>query len=284
LAQEIDKKLRKGSNDMTGSSGYATIDDLPVYYELHGEALTGHKTPMVLLHGGLMTIETGFMEDLIPRFERTRPVIAIEQQGHGHTGDRGEPVTVRRMVEDTAGVLAHLDVKQADFFGHSLGGMIAMGLAIHHASLVRNVISVSSFYSLDGMLPELVKLQRDPTHQPSAELMQLLPTEADFAAMRQSFLRYAPDPAAWEPIVAKVNTMLSEWEGWTNAELQTVQAPVLVAIGDNDFTRIEHAAEMARLIPRAQLAVLPGTTHMSILKRGDWIIPMVEALEALAED
>jgi pimeloyl-ACP methyl ester carboxylesterase len=260
-----------------GNSGYATIDGLRVYYELYGGPPNAGKTPMVLLHGGVMSIETAFADDFIPRFARTRPVIAIEQQGHGHTGDRDGPVELGQMVEDTAGVLKHLGVGQAHLFGHSLGGMIAMGVAIRHPSVVRSVTAVGSTYNLEGMLPELVKLQRNPTHQPSPELTLLLPTEADFAAWRASFERSAPDPAAFDHILEKLNTMLTAWEGWTQDELRSVRAPVLVAIGDNDFTRIEHAAEMARLIPDAQLAVLPGTTHLSILQRGAWLEPMVEA-------
>jgi pimeloyl-ACP methyl ester carboxylesterase len=78
-------------------------------------------------------------------------------------------------------------------------------------------------------------------------------------------------------VLAKLNKMLAEWKGWTQAQLRAVRAPVLLVIGDNDFVRIEHAAEMARLIPSAQLAVLPGTTHMSILQRGAWLSPLIEA-------
>ncbi|MDQ2830072.1 MAG: class A beta-lactamase-related serine hydrolase, partial [Chloroflexota bacterium] len=105
----------------------------------------------------------------------------------------------------------------------------------------------------------------------------LLPTEADFSAWHASFQRNAPDPTAFDALPVKVNKMLTEWKGWSQAELRAVRAPVLLVIGDHDFVRIEHAAEMARLIPNAQLAVLPGTTHMTILKRGAWIEPMFEA-------
>jgi pimeloyl-ACP methyl ester carboxylesterase len=260
------------------NSGYATVDGLRVYYELHGGAPNAGKTPIVLLHGGVMSIDTAFADDLLPRFARTRPVIAIEQQGHGHTADRDGPPEVNRMVDDTAGVLAHLGVKQAHFVGHSLGGMISTGMAIRHPNLVRSVTALSSTYTLDGMLPELVKMQRDdPAHQPSADLIPLLPTEADFAAWQASYQRNAPDPAAFDRVLAKLNKMLAEWKGWTQAQLRAVRAPVLLVIGDNDFVRIEHAAEMARLIPGAQLAVLPGTTHMSILQRGAWLSPLIEA-------
>ncbi|HET6159870.1 MAG TPA: alpha/beta hydrolase [Dongiaceae bacterium] len=260
----------------SGSSGYAPVDGLKVYYELHGASLDTGKIPIVLLHGGAMSIETAFAGDLLPRFARTRPVIAIEQQGHGHTGDREGPVTIDRMVEDTAGVLAHLKIKQAHLLGHSLGGIIAMGMAIRHADLVASMTPLSAFYNLEGMLPELVKLQRGQIQQPSPALAPLLPTEADFAAWRTGFERDNPDPAGFDRALAKLNQMLADWPGWSEAELRSVRAPTLVAIGDNDFTRIEHAAEMMRLIPGARLAILPGTTHMSSVRRGAWLEPMVE--------
>lgn len=258
-------------------SGYAMIAGLRVYYEWHGGAPDAGPVPIVLLHGGAMTIETAFTPDLIPRFARTRPVIAIEQQGHGHTGDRPGPITIDRMVEDTAGVLAHLKVRSADLFGHSLGGMVATGLAIRHPDVVRSVATLGTPYKLEGFLPDLVRIQRDPTLTPPPALIPLLPTEADFATWRASFERSAPDPTVFEPILARLNTMLANWSGWTEAELRAIRAPVLVAIGDNDFVRIEHAAEMARLIPDARLAVLPGTTHLGIVKRGAWLEPMIEA-------
>lgn len=149
-------------------------------------------------------------------------------------------------------------------------------MAIHHSRIVRSVTVLSAFSNLDGMLPELAQMQRNPSHQPSSELIPLLPTETDFATWQASFQRNAPDPAAFERFLAKVNTMLATWEGWTDAEIRAIRSPALIAIGDNDFVRVEHAAEIARLIPDAQLAVLPGTTHMTMLKRGTWVMPMIE--------
>lgn len=142
---------------------------------------------------------------------------------------------------------------------------------------MRSVTALSAFYVLDGMLPELVRMQRDPSVQPSAALVPLLPTEADFAAWRSSYERSNPDPKSFDRSLAKLNAMLALWPGWSEAELRSIRAPFLVAIGDNDFVRIEHAASMKRLIAGAQLAVLPGTTHMDIIKRVAWWGPMMDA-------
>jgi pimeloyl-ACP methyl ester carboxylesterase len=258
------------------SSGYANVDGLDVYYEVHGGPLTAGVAPFVLMHGGAMAIETAFAGRLLPQLAALRPVIAIEQQGHGHTADRPTQPSVTRMVEDTTGVLDHLGVERAHMVGHSLGGMVANGMAILRPERTESATIMSATYVLEGMLPDIVAVQRDPTHQPAPETAALFPTEADFAAWVEHYNRVAPDPAAFETVLGKLNTMLAEWPGWTRDQLRAIQAPTLLIIGDNDFVRIEHAAEMARLIPGCRLAVLPGTTHMNITSRGDLLVPMIQ--------
>jgi pimeloyl-ACP methyl ester carboxylesterase len=258
-------------------SGRAMSDGLGVYYEVHGGPLAG-RTPMVLVAGGLMPIEIAFAPDLLPRFARHRPVIAIEPQGHGHTGDRATAPSMEQMAEDVRAVLDHLKVGKAHLLGHSLGGMILTGLAIRHPGRVASLVPVSAPYAFDGMLPELVLLQRDPTRVPSPQLAPLLPTQADFASWKAVYERVNPDPGSFDRVVGKLNGMLAAWPGWRPEEVAAIKAPTLVALGDNDFMRVDFAAEMARLIPHAQLAVLPDTTHMDICrKRGAWLEPMVEA-------
>lgn len=270
-----DKGLAMETKTKTG--GYADIDGLSIYYELHGGSPSGGRTPMVLLPGGVMAIDTALAPDLIPRFSRTWPIIAIEPQGHGRSGDREGPMKLGRMSDDIAGVLRRLGVGQAHLFGHSMGGMIATSLAIRHPDLVASLTAVGITYNLDGYLPELAKLQRGEIKEPSAELAPLLPTEADFASWQANYNKHNPKPETFFPVLEKLNAMLASWEGWTPAQLGAIRAKTLLAIGDNDFTRIEHAAEMKRLIPGAQLAVLPGTTHMSIIERGAWLEPLIAA-------
>jgi len=259
-------------------AGYAPVDGLKVYYEIHGGPIAAGAVPFVLIHGGVMAIETAFAgRRLLPLLAHRRPVIAIELQGHGHTGDRPGPITLERLADDAAGVLAHLGVARAHFVGHSLGGMTSLGVAVRHPERVASVTAISAMYRLEGFLPELVVMQRDPAHKPSAELVPLLPTQKDFAAWTAHYERVAPDPKAFGSVLGRLNGLLAGWKGFSEAELGAIGAPTLLAIGDNDFTRIEHAAEMKRLIPGARLAVLPGTTHMNIIDRGDWLAPMIEA-------
>ena len=259
-------------------TGYAEADGIGIYYEIHGGPLRAGDRPFLLIPGGVMAIETAFTgRRLLPLLAEQRPVIAIEQQGHAHTADRPGPMTVERLADDVAAVMDHLGVAKAHLVGHSLGGMAAVETAVRHPDRCASVSALSVSYTLEGYLPELALMQRDPTHVPSAELIPLLPTQADFASWKALYDRAAPNPEAFDEVLAKLNGMLTAWPGWTPAELGAIRAPVLLALGDNDFVRVEHAAEMKRLIPGAQLAVLPGTTHMSIIDRGDWLVPLIEA-------
>jgi pimeloyl-ACP methyl ester carboxylesterase len=265
----------------TKMSGYAPVDGLDVYYEVHGGALDTGTTPLVLLPGGLMAIETAWEADALPRFARTRPVIAIELQGHGHTADRDTDPQFSQLAADVAGVLDHLGVKRAHLLGHSLGGIVAAQVAMQRPDVVETLTVLSIIYQLDGWLEELRMFQRNPTtHQPSPELLPLLPTAEDAASWHDNFTRFNPKPESWDEVVAKVNVMVTTWAGWTEEQVRSIQAPTLVAIGDNDYSRIEHAEKMYRLIPNAKLAVLPNTTHFTIQLRGAWLEPMLEEMIA----
>ena len=197
------------------TSGYAPLDGLDVYYELHGGPLAGGAIPMVVIAGGLQTIETDLSRTVIPRFVGARPVIAIEPQCHGHTGDReGAPVSLDRMADDVAGVLAHLNVERAHLVGFSLGGMICTAAAIRHPKIAASLSALAVSYNLDGYQPELAKLQRDPTHVPSPDLAALLPTEADFQSWQESYARANAKPDSFMASVERVNAMAGRPPNW----------------------------------------------------------------------
>jgi pimeloyl-ACP methyl ester carboxylesterase len=134
-------------------TGYAPINGLSMYYEIYGEG-----RPLILLHGAYMTIDT--MGPILPGLAATRQVIAAEQQGHGHTADIDRPITYEQMADDTAALLAHLDVGEADVFGFSMGGGVALQLAIRHPAVVRRLVVASASYTSDGMHQVAVEMSR----------------------------------------------------------------------------------------------------------------------------
>ncbi len=234
---------------------FADVNGLHLYYEQHGDG-----PPLVLLHGGLLTIELSFGV-AIPVLARHHRVIAVELQGHGRTADIDRPMTVESLAADVVGLLDQLGIEQTDLFGFSLGGLTTYQLLVDHPSRVRKAVIASA----------------DCRNDRGGEVHpERLPTEADFVAMRAAYSAVAPDPAHFEVFVQKAIAMIHGCHGWTDDQLRGIESPVLVMIGDTDFILVPNAAEAARLLPHAQLAVLPRTTHMD-MTRSELAVTVVES-------
>jgi pimeloyl-ACP methyl ester carboxylesterase len=252
----------------TPQTGYAPVNGLNMYYEIHG---TG--SPLVVLHGAYMTIE--LMGELVPGLARSRQVIAVEFQGHGHTADIDRPIAYEQLADDTAALLRHLGIGHADVYGYSLGGGVALQVAIRHPGLVRKLVVVSASHTSDGMYPEVL-----------AAIEQITPEAFDGTPWREAYDRTAPRPGAFPALVAKLKELDLTPFAWPPEAVRAITAPTLIVIGDADGTRPEHAVEMFRLrgggvfgdlagLPASQLAVLPGTTHLGLLDRAEWLLAMV---------
>ena len=244
-------------------SGYAPVNRLKMYYEIHG-ATDGKNPPLVLLHGGGSTIETSF-GNVLPSFAKTRQIIAFEQQGHGHTADIDRPFTFEQSADDTAALLRYLKIERADFFGYSNGGNVALQVAIRHPNLVHKLVVASAMFKRDGLYPELWESMKHAT-------LESMPAE-----LRETYLRVAPNPGNLRVFHDKCVKRMLEFKDWRLEDIQSINAPTMVMIGDDDIVRPEHAVEMFRVLPHAQLAVLPGTDHMTLVERADWQVSMIEA-------
>jgi pimeloyl-ACP methyl ester carboxylesterase len=239
---------------------YAHVRGLDVYYETHGVG-----APLVLLHGGLLTIELTFAR-MLPSLAKARKVVAIELQGHGRTADIDRELTLEGCADDVVGVLDELGFDRADFFGFSLGGLVALRLAMRHPERAGRLAVAGVHFRADGYHPDIFDMAADSTR---------LPTQADRQAMLDAYAAVAPDPERFEVVQAKASA-IPERLDWSPADLGSVRSPVLIIIGDNDFVRVEHAARMRELIPNARLAVLPGCTHVEVTRRADLVLPLVE--------
>ncbi|MDQ1275566.1 MAG: Alpha/beta hydrolase [Euryarchaeota archaeon] len=240
-----------------------------MYYEIHG---TG--SPLVLLHGSLTTIDTSFGR-ILPSLAKTRQVIAVEQQGHGRTADIDRPLTYEQMAEDTIELLRQLKIEKADFFGYSMGAAIALQIVIKHPDLVRKLVVVSVSYNNDGLYPEVLEGEE-----------KLKPEDLDGTEWQKAYARIAPNPEQWHTLIEKEKQLTREFKGWTPEEIKAIKAPTLIITGDSDIVRPEHVIEIFRLLgggvagdliglPRSRLAVLPGTTHVTLVERADWLLSMI---------
>jgi pimeloyl-ACP methyl ester carboxylesterase len=258
----------------SGAGSYASVNGLEMYYEIHG---TGE--PLVLLHGAYMTIDA--MGEVVPSLAKTRRVIAVELQGHGRTADIDRPLSYEQMADDTAALLRRIGIEEADIFGYSMGGGIALQVTIRHPEVVRKLVLASVYYNNEGVYPEML------------EAIETITPEA-FAGTpwREEYDRIAPNPEDFPTLVAKLKELDLTFVGWPPEDIQAIEAPALVIIGDSDVVRPEHTVEMFRLmgggvagdlagLPSSRLAVLPGTTHVGLVERSDLLVSMIgEFLDA----
>jgi pimeloyl-ACP methyl ester carboxylesterase len=239
-----------------GAMAYASVNGLQLYYETHGSG-----RPLVLLHGGVQTVDLSFGPMLEP-LAAGRQVIAVELQGHGHTADTDREMTIEALAGDVVALLDHLGVAEADLFGFSLGGLVAYAVALGKPTRVGKLIVASS------------DAHRPPGRESAPLDEARMPTPADFQAMRDSYDAVAPDPAHFDEFAARVTAMVHEFPGWVD-ELRSLQAPTLLVFGDRDFSPLRDVVELTDLLPDAQLAVLPGTTHIGVTQRPRELLALI---------
>jgi pimeloyl-ACP methyl ester carboxylesterase len=278
--------LREGeAMTQTGpQTGYAPVNGLQMYYEIHGRG----GVPLVLLHGAYSNFETDFGK-LLPLLTASRQVIGVEQQGHGHTADIDRPLSYEQMADDTAALLRFLALDQVDVFGYSLGGGVGLQLAVRHPELVRKLIAAGgTSFSPEGFYPEVLAGLNGMTAEAMTQALAGTP-------WHEAYMRIAPDPDAWGALVEKKMDLDRRWQGWTPETIQSIAAPVLLIIGDSDIVRPEHTVEFFRLLgggvpgdltglPKSQLAVLPGTTHVTLMwNHPEWLAAMIEPFLVAAD-
>ena len=252
-------------------TGYAPVNGLQMYYEIHGAA---GRPLLLLLHGGLFNIDLQFGQ-LLPGLAATRQVIAADFQGHGRTGDIDRPLTSADLASDVVGLLRHLGIARADVFGFSVGGAVALHLAIKHPELVRKLVVSSVSFHPDGDRPE------------NSEAVEALTVDAIAGTpMEQDYRAKSPNPDKLQDLLDKLGQFDAGFTGWADADIQGIAAPTLITIGDCDAVRLDHAVRFLQLrggdvngdfvgVPASQLAVFPGTTHFFGLAKTDLVLGAV---------
>jgi len=247
-----------------GKTGYAPVNGLNLYYEIHGAG-----EPLILLHGGLGS--TAMVGELVPFFARSRQVITVDLQAHGRTADIDRPITLEAMADDIAGLMKYLHIEKADVMGYSLGGGTALQTAIRHPEQVRKLVVVSTVFRRDGWYPEILG-QMTQMGPATAEMMKPSPLYKLYASI-------APHPEDFPKLVGKLGDLLRKDYDWSK-DVAGMKAQTMLVFGDADAIRPEHMIEFFGLLgggkkdagwdasgmSSARLAILPGATHYNILE------------------
>lgn len=251
-------------------SGYAPVNGIKVYYEVYGEG-----RPIVLLHGAFMTI-AGNWGELIPELSKTRKVIAIEFQGHGHTPFSNRKLSDTTFASDVLGVMDYLKIDSADVLGYSMGGSVAYEFAIQNPERLRKLVIISSTYKSTGWLPEV-----------NEAFKAFKPEFFDNSPMKAAYDAVAPDTTKWTNFIEQMIAFARTPFDLGDSNISKIVAPVLIISGDNDgLDKIELmktykllgggvTADMAPM-PKSQLAIIPSQGHVSLMMQTKTILSYVE--------
>jgi len=222
-------------------SGYSDVNGLKMYYEIHGEGF-----PLVLIHGGGSTIQSTFGR-IIPELAKNHKVIAVEMQAHGRTKDIDRPLSFTQDADDISALLKNLGIPKADIFGFSNGASTTLQIAIRHPEQVRKIVVASTMSKKSGAPAGFWEMMSKAT-------FEQMPKK-----LKEAYLEVNPGDSAG--LMKMYNRDVARMQSFTDIkdeDLKKIQALALIICGDKDVNTPEHAVEMSKLIPNAQLAIFPG--------------------------
>ena len=240
-------KIEYGSNPKAGK--YINIGDIKVYYETYGKG-----EPLLLLHGNSGSIEN--FTDQIPEFSKHFKVIAIDSRAQGRTTDSEKEITYALMASDVSELIDRLNLGKVNIVGWSDGGNIGLELAFSHPEKVLKVVTFGANYTHENFLAppdSAIMLPDDPLIKSSSAMMKRYGT---------AFERLSPDTTRKVIIQKKLAELMEKYPNFTLAQLNTINVPFLIVVGDHDLIKINQTVDLFTNLPKAQLFVVPGTSHI----------------------
>src|SRR5215510_498682 len=255
-----------GQKVKPSNSGYAPVNGVKVYYEVYGKG-----EPLVLLHGAFYTIGLNWSE-LIPELSKTRKVIAIEMQGHGHTPYSDRELSITNLASDVEKVMDYLKIDSADVAGYSMGGSVAYQFAVQSPKRLKKLVIISSTYKTDGWLPIV-----------NGGLKDLKPELFDNTPLKTGYDAVAPDKTKWTKFLMQMFAFAEVPFNVGGSNIAKLTAPVLIISGDNDgLDKIELMKTYKLLgggvsadqqpMPKSQLAIVPSQGHVSLMMQTSTIL------------
>ena len=255
-----------GQQIKPSNSGYAPVNGINVYYEVYGEG-----RPLVLLHGAFYTIDMNW-EQLIPELSKTRKVIAIEMQGHGHTPFSDRELSITTLANDVEKVMDYLKIDSADVAGFSMGGSVAYQFAVQSPKRLRKLVIISSTYKTSGWLPIV-----------NGGFKDFKPEFFDNTPIKTAYDAVAPDKTKWRKFLEQMFAFAKVPFNVGDSNISKIAAPVLIISGDNDGTDKGELMKTYQLLgggvsadlqpmPKSQLAIVPSQGHVSLMMQTTTIL------------
>lgn len=255
-----------GQQIKPAKSGYAPVNGIEVYYEVYGEG-----KPLILLHGAFYTIEMNWGQ-LLPELSKTRKIIAIEFQGHGHSPYSDRKLDIATLARDVEGVMDYLKIDTADVAGYSMGGSVAYQFAVQSPKRLSKLVIISSTYKTDGWLPIV-----------STGFKNFKPEFFDNTPLKTGYDAVAPDKTKWTKFVKQMIDFAQAPFDCGDSNIAKITAPVLIISGDNDGTNKIELMKTYQLLgggvaadlqpmPKSHLAIVPSQSHVSLMMQTKTIL------------
>ncbi len=251
------------------NSGYAPVNGINMYYEVYGEG-----KPVILLHGAFYTINMNWGE-LIPELSKSRKVIAVEMQGHGHTAYSDRKPDIKTLAKDVESLMDYLKIDSADVAGYSMGGSVAYQFAVQSPKRLRKLVIISSTYKSEGWLP----IGNDALKDFKPDIFDNTPIKTEYDLI-------APDKKNWTKFIAQMIAFAGETFNVGDSNIAKISAPVLIIAGDNDGTDKTELIKTYQLLggnvfadmqpmPKSQLAIVPAQGHVSLMMQTKTILDYI---------
>ena len=224
-------------------SGMAPVNDIQMYYALYGDG-----EPVLLIHGGLGNADVwGFQ---VPALAESRKVIVADSRGHGRSTRSEKPFGYELMADDYLALLDHLGIDKVALVGWSDGGIIGLDIAIRHPERLSRLFAFAANCTPEGVKASVAG---DPTFNAYIE------------QAGQDYARVSPTPGEYDAFVEQISQMWATEPNYTKAQLAAITVPTVIFDGDHDEA-IEpaHTAEMAELIPGAELVIMKAASHFAM--------------------
>ena len=243
-------------------TGHLPANGVNYYYAIYGKG-----EPLLLLHGGLGSIE--MFGPVLPKLAETRQVIGIDLHGHGRTALGSREINTVDMGDDMAAILTSLGLEQVDVFGYSLGGGVAFRLAAQHPAMVRRLVIASAPFANDGFYPEMLP-QQAAVGGHMADAMKATP-------MFQTYAAIAPNPDEFPTLLDRMGEYMRGSYNWAE-DVKKLSMPVMLVYADSDMVRLDHVVQFYNLLGGGlkdagwqrehmspnRLAIIPGFTHYEL--------------------
>jgi len=236
-------------------SGYMNVNGLRMYYQIKGKG-----PALLLIHGG--TVCTDAYKPEISAFSKRFKVIAADNQGHGRTNDIDRDISYKNMALDQLALLDKLNIDSVIVFGHSDGAIVALNMVLYGGTnKIKKLILVGANYQPNGLADDIV----DAIRNLRAEDLQ-----------SDCYIKYSPDGVEhWPVVFQKLQPMWLNEPNISEEELNTINIPTLIIVGDHDMVKTNHTIKMFENINNSQLLIFPNATHNVVSEKIDLIFPII---------